>query len=47
LKARLDLAPVTLDQADLPEYALPTTIHIVAANRSSLGFKESGSALPA
>jgi len=29
------LAPVTLDQADLPEYALPTTLHILAANRSS------------
>jgi len=29
------LAPVTLDQADLPEYALPTTLHIFAANLSS------------
>ena len=34
--SRLDLAPVTLDQADLPEYALPTTLHIFAANLSSL-----------
>jgi hypothetical protein len=32
------LAPVTLDQADLPEYALPTTLHTFAANRSSLVF---------
>jgi hypothetical protein len=32
------LAPVTLDQADLPEYALPSTLHIFAANRSSLVF---------
>ena len=26
---------MTLDQADLPEYALPTTLHIFAANLSS------------
>src|SRR3977135_191115 len=36
--ARLDLAPVTLDPANLPEYALRTTLRMFAAILASLVF---------
>src|ERR1700682_1596484 len=36
--ARLDLAPVTLDPANLPEYALRTTLRMFAAILASLLF---------